>query len=74
MVSQLNNIYHIKLKNIKNVNIKLHLNLTELHHKRSKILSNLNFFKLIFLNERNKKIISDEIELQIKKFIPGLPT
>ena len=69
MVSHLPNIYHGKLKNIKNVNIKLHLNLTELHHKKSKILSNLNFFKLMFLNERNKKIIFDEIELQIKKFI-----
>lgn len=69
MVSYLPNIYHTKLKNIKNVNIKLHLNLTELHHKKSKILSNLNFFKLIFLKERNKKIIFKEIELQIKKFI-----
>ena len=39
MVSYLPYIYHKKLKNIKNINIKLHLNLTELPSKKIKKLT-----------------------------------
>ncbi len=61
-----------KLKELKDINIRLHLNLTEIPKKDGlnyKFLSNLNFFKLLFLNMRNKKIIFDEIDDQINKFI-----
>ena len=68
MVSYLPNTYHKKLKKLKNVNIKLHLNLTELTSKKSKKINDLSFLKLIFLKSKNKKIIYNEIENQIKKF------
>ena len=68
MVSYLPYIYHKKLKNLKNVNIKLHLNLTELPRKNLKKINDLSFLKLVFLKSKNKKIIYNEIENQIKRY------
>lgn len=47
-----------KLKELKGINIRLHLNLTEIpktNKINSEFLSNINFFKLLFLNKRKKK-------------------
>jgi predicted glycoside hydrolase/deacetylase ChbG (UPF0249 family) len=63
---------HNSLKKLKNINLKLHLNLTELQKSKSskkKFLKNLSFFKLFFLNNFEKKIIINKINSQIKKFI-----
>ena len=64
--------YHLKLKKIKNINLRLHLNLTELKNSnsiRQKNIQNLSFFKLLFLNSFKKKKVINEINFQIKKFI-----
>ena len=61
-----------KLKDFKNVNIRLHLNLTEIPNtisKNAEFLSTLSFFKLLFLNKSKKKIVYKEIDDQITKFI-----
>ena len=47
-----------KLKKFKNINTRLHLNLTEIpktNEINSEFLSNLNFFKLLFLDKSKKK-------------------
>ena len=61
---------HKKLKKLKNVNKRLHLNLTELPVKKNKnqFISNLSFIKLLFIDELKKKKILEEIDIQIKKF------
>ena len=58
---------HKILKKIKNVNIRLHLNLTEFPKSESD--KNLSFLKLIFLNNIQKKKVIKEINSQINKFI-----
>ncbi len=61
-----------KLKKFKNINTRLHLNLTEIpktNEINNEFLSNLNFFKLLFLDKSKKKIIFNEIDDQINKFI-----
>ena len=58
---------HKILKKIKNVNIRLHLNLTEF--PKSESYKNLSFLKLIFLNNIRKKKVIKEIDSQINKFI-----
>ena len=71
MVGHINDFYHIKLKKIKNINIRLHLNLTEIPQKKimnNNLLSDLSFLKLIFLKNSYKKKIYDEIESQIKEY------
>ena len=61
---------HKKLKKLKNVNKRLHLNLTELPAKKNKneFISNLSFIKLLFVDELKKKKILEEVDIQIKKF------
>ena len=52
MIGHITDHYHIKLKKIKNINIRLHLNLTEIPQKKiinNDLLSDLSFLKLIFL-------------------------
>ena len=62
--------YHKKLKKLKNVNKRLHLNLTELPSVKNNnpIISNLSFIKLLFIDELKKQKILNEIDIQIKKF------
>jgi Uncharacterized protein conserved in bacteria len=70
MVSYLPATYHYKLKKLKKINKRLHLNLTELPTRdQSNFIYNLSFLRLIFLGNREKKIIYKEIEKQIKKYI-----
>ena len=60
-----------KLKELKDVNIRLHLNLTEIPKTNSinnQFLSKLSFFKLLFLNKEKKEIVFEEISNQINKF------
>jgi len=61
---------HKKLKKLKNVNKRLHLNLTELPSVKNNnpIISNLSFIKLLFIDELKKQKILNEIDIQIKKF------
>ena len=62
---------HKKLKNIEGVNVRLHLNLTELKSKninKTKFLKNLTFIKLLILSKKKKQIVYHEIDRQIKKF------
>jgi len=62
----------VELKKLKNINIRLHLNLTEIPKIKDddhNYLNNLSFLKLIFLNKKGKKKILIEINKQIKKFI-----
>ena len=63
-------IQHKKLKKLKNVNKRLHLNLTELPSVKNNnpIISNLSFIKLLFIDELKKQKILNEIDNQIKKF------
>ena len=64
--------YHSKLKRMKNINKKLHLNLTEMPEKSIKqnsIFKKMSFIKLLLLKKKEKKIIYQEIESQIKKYI-----
>jgi len=71
IVGHITDYYHTKLKKIKNINIRLHLNLTEIPQKKitnNKFLNDLSFFKLIFLKDSYKKKIYDEIESQIKEY------
>tara|TARA_Y100000590_G_scaffold391588_1_gene468349 strand:+ start:1391 stop:2218 length:828 start_codon:yes stop_codon:yes gene_type:complete len=71
MVNNQNNKYHQKLKKLKKINKRLHLNLTDFSNKdlkKNSLPSNLNFIKLIFLSDQEKKKIYKEIELQIKKY------
>jgi len=58
---------HKNLKKLKDVNIRLHLNLTEFPKSESD--KNLSFLKLIFLNSIQKKKVIKEINSQINKFI-----
>ncbi len=63
--------YHLKLKKIKNINKRLHLNLTEIPSykvKENKFLSNLSFIRLIFLSDSKKKVIYKEIISQISSY------
>tara|TARA_Y100000591_G_C21835591_1_gene702274 strand:- start:171 stop:992 length:822 start_codon:yes stop_codon:yes gene_type:complete len=63
--------YHFKLKSIKNINKRLHLNLTEIPSnkiKENKFLSNLSFIRLIFLGDYKKKVIYKEIISQINEY------
>ncbi len=62
-----NNASHKTLKKLKGVNIRLHLNLTEF--PKSEKNKNLSFFKLVFLNNFQKKKVIKEINSQIKKFL-----
>ena len=62
IMNRINQKYHIKLKNIKNINKRLHLNSTEIPSykiKENKFLYNLSFVKFIFLSDY-KKIIYKE--------------
>jgi len=62
---------HRRLKNLKNINIRLHLNLTELKSKNiNKIdfLKNLTFVKLLLLSKPQRQKVYDEIDRQIKLF------
>ena len=68
IVNQDQNSLH-KIKKIKNIKKKLHLNLTELKNlKKYSPLSNLSFIKLLFL-KKNRKVIFEEINSQIKRFV-----
>jgi predicted glycoside hydrolase/deacetylase ChbG (UPF0249 family) len=61
-----------RLKKLKNINIRLHLNLTEipkLNKKNNHFLNNLSFLKLMFLNKKKKEIVFQEINSQIEKFL-----
>ncbi len=61
-----------KLAKIKNINIRLHLNLTEIpksNEINNEFLSNLNFLKLLVLGKKNKELVIKEIHNQITKFI-----
>ena len=62
--------YHNKLKKFKNINKRLHINLTEIPKKSIKDyhLNKLTFLKLLFLNEAKKQKILNEIDKQIIKF------
>lgn len=69
----INNNYkiHKKLKNLKGVKIRLHLNLTELKStniKKIGFLKNLTFIRLLLLSEPKKQKIFHEIDRQIKIF------
>ena len=61
-----NNKFHKKLKKLKYVNIKLHLNLTDnpelYNHENTKLFNSLSFFKLFFLNKNEKKQVFEEIK------------
>lgn len=62
----------LDLKKLKNINIRLHLNLTEipkLDKKNNQFLNNLNFLKLMFLNKKKKEKVFEEINSQIEKFL-----
>jgi len=62
-----------RIKNYKNLNLTLHLNLTSLtnpgNNKNKETLKNLTFSKIFFANKNLKKICKEEIEFQIKKFL-----
>ena len=62
--------YHNKLKKLKNVNKRLHLNLTEISKTKinDQYLKNLSFLKLLFINETKKQKVFNEIDNQIIKF------
>ena len=71
LVNFIDDKFHFKLKKIKNLNKRLHINLTEIPKDRVKknyFLSNLSFIKLIFLNKHQKKIIYKEIDNQINEY------
>ena len=71
MVNHIDEKYHFKLKKLNHVNIRLHLNLTEISTKtlnKYPFLKELSFIKLLFLNKEKKKIIYEEIENQIITF------
>ena len=71
MVNHVEPKYHLKLKKLKNVNKRLHLNLTEMPRKsliKYPSLRNLSFIKLLFANKEKKKLIYKEIENQIVTF------
>lgn len=71
IVNHVSDNYHFKLKKLKNINKRLHLNLTEFPQKKineNYFLKNLSFFKLIFLNKDEKKKIIKEITSQIKEY------
>ena len=58
MVNYINDKYHFKLKKLKNINKRLHLNLTEIPEKQLKkndFLANVSFFELIFFTNFKKK-------------------
>ena len=61
---------HNKLKKLKNVNKRLHLNLTEISKTKinDQYLKNLSFLKLLFINETKKQKVFNEIDNQIIKF------
>ncbi len=62
----------VELKKLKNINIRLHLNLTEIPTTEGddhNFFNNLSFLKLIFLGKKGKEKILIEINKQIKKFI-----
>mgnify|MGYP001277913184 CR=1 FL=1 len=61
-----------KLKKIEKINIRLHLNLTEIpsiNVENNEFLSDLNFFKLLLPSKSERKIIIKEINNQINKFM-----
>jgi len=63
---------HEKLKKIKNLKMKLHLNLTEkkyfIYKDDKKIVKEFNFITLIFASKKWRKVILQEINEQIKRY------
>jgi predicted glycoside hydrolase/deacetylase ChbG (UPF0249 family) len=62
----------VELKKLKNIHIRLHLNLTEIPKSEDdnhNFLYDLNLLKLMFLNKKDKEKVFVEIDKQIKKFI-----
>lgn len=60
MVNHIDEKYHFRLKKLNHVNIRLHLNLTEISKKSSNkypFLNGLSFIKLLFLNKKKKLFI-----------------
>lgn len=71
MVDHIDKKYHSRLKKLKYVNKRLHLNLTEISKKsldEYPSLKGLSFIKLLFLKKEKKKIVYKEIENQIITF------
>ena len=71
MVNHMSDKHHLKLKRMKDINKRLHLNLTEIPKRdlqKNSFLKKLSFIKLLFLNNAKKKIIYREINSQIEKY------
>ncbi len=68
-----NDNLHKKLKKLKRIKKKLHLNLTDSTElsdsKNRKLFNKINFFSLFFLNESEKTKIKSEIVFQIENYI-----
>jgi len=64
--------HHNKLKKLKKIKKKLHINLTDrpyLKNKNKKLFQKLSFLKLLLMNDQDKKKIFEEIDYQIVQFI-----
>jgi predicted glycoside hydrolase/deacetylase ChbG (UPF0249 family) len=71
IINHKNDYYHKKLKKLKNINKRLHLNLTEtsiLELSKKPYLENLSFIKLLFITGDKRKKILQEVESQIKRY------
>ena len=71
IVNYVNDNYHFKLKKIKNINKRLHLNLTEIPETKlinNNLSSKISFVKLIFYNKSQKNKIYKEIDSQIIEY------